>query len=287
MIYARLIGIDTYASGAQLYGCKRDVANMTAFLGLLQAQVLDPSLQDGKANRAAIIEKLEGDIANLADGDQLLIHFSGHGTTVDVGGRAEAIVCPYDFREGIAATGIGPGDVDALVAKLPYATARITIFADCCFSGGLQTDYFTTLSRTISGAMQVVGSWLRISPRRVRVRSFARSPIFTAAASQPALAAKDEKRNVVVLAANRGKSGECNFGKGTEGVFTHFLIQRLNEAGTAESASTTCAGVNELTSSERFDQEAELHGRKASYGTPLIQAANASPSPVVPSTTLT
>src|ERR1700760_4047402 len=162
MIYARLIGIDEYASGAELHGCKRDVANMAAFLGAHGVQVLNPSLQDSGANRAAIVGTLQADVARLGDGDQLIVHFSGHGATVDVGGNAEAVVCPYDFRERVRATGIGADDVDALVANM-FPTARITIFADCCFSGGLQPDYVASLRSKISGAMQLVGSSFRIS----------------------------------------------------------------------------------------------------------------------------
>jgi len=286
MIYARLIGIDNYAFGAGLHGCKTDVANMAAFLGGHNVRVLNPSLQDSSAYREAIVETLQGDVDRLGDGDELIVHFSGHGATVDVGGgNAEAVVCPYDFREGVRTTGIGAADVDALVANM-LPTARMTIFADCCFSGGLQPDYVATLRRTISGAMQLVGSWLRISPRRVRVRSFARSPVFTVTAAQLPLAATGTKGNVVVLAANRGKSGEYDFGQGYEGVFTHFLLQHLSDAGTAEPASSTCDAVNNLTLD--FAQQAELHGRSASYGDPLIQAANAPPPPAAaPSTALT
>jgi hypothetical protein len=273
MIYARLIGIDAYPSNT-LYGCNNDVTNMTALLTSLGVNVLPP-LRDGDAEVVSVLKTLLGDVGRLNGGDQLIIHFSGHGSQLYFQGSSRAAACPVNFQEGNRNSGVIDVDLDSLTQKLPSG-ARVTIFADCCFSGGLQRNFIAALgvafARTIGRFAARAG---RPAFPKLRVRAFARS---NSAPSQN-FAGPTGTRDVVVLAASGfgQESGEYDFGgkgaDGIQGVFTHFLIQRLAAGNAGEPATATCAAINDLTRG-KFTQVAELHGNSASWSKPLIQSAS-------------
>jgi caspase domain-containing protein len=282
MIYARLIGIDIYQNGPRLYGCNRDVDNMTIFLtGLvLGIQVLSPKLHDQTAPRSAMWDALRADVRNLKHGDQLIVHFSGHGTTVDVMGVPHAAACPFNFREQDASTGILDSDLDLIFNDL-LDGRRVTIFADCCFSGGLQKNWFLRVAAYLwRGVRRTAMKLRRRALPNVRIRRFSRAAGMDAA--QPAFG-DGGGRDVVVLAANRGNSGEHDFGYGSEGIFTHFLIQHLSAGNIAQPATTTRDKVNDLTGTGGFGQRADLHGNTKSFNKPLIDISAASaPPPAAP-----
>ncbi|HYW54013.1 MAG TPA: caspase family protein [Dongiaceae bacterium] len=273
MIYARLIGIDAYASNT-LYGCNNDVTNMAAFLAALGVSV-QPPLRDGAADAGSILNILLADVGRLNAGDQLIVHFSGHGSQRYFQGITRAAACPIDFRDGDRDSWIIDLDLGTLTQALVRG-ARVTIFADCCFSGGLEQNFVQVLGgalkRTMLGFAARVG--LAASPR-VRVRAFARSNAAPSLSLTGAIGTGD----VVVLAASGfgQESGEHDFGgsgpAGIQGVFTHFLIQRLSGGNIGEAATATCAGINTLAHGN-FTQVAELHGNSASWNRPLIEVAN-------------
>jgi hypothetical protein len=273
MIYARLIGIDAYPSNT-LYGCNNDVTNMAAFLAGLGVDVVAP-LRDGAADAGSILSTLLADVQRLNAGDQLIVHFSGHGSQLYFQGITRSAACPIDFRSGDRNSGIIDVDLGTLMQAL-RDQARVTIFADCCFSGGLEKNFAQVLgealTRTMLGFAARVG--LPVSPK-LRVRVFAQS---NAASSQSVTGAIGTGDVVVLAASGSGQeSGECDFGgtgsAGIQGVFTHFLIQHLNGGNIGEPATATCAGINALTHG-KFTQVAELHGNGASWNRPLIEVAN-------------
>jgi len=263
MTRARLIGIDRYPDPAnELHGCKNDVQTMRAFLeGLQTVQVLQP-LCDAAADVASIDAALVRDIAALGDGDQLLVHFSGHGSRLYFAGALRAAACPVNFMEGDRVSAIIDLDIgNALAALRPLA--RVTIFADCCFSGGLQQDFVELLP-------------LADVPT-VRVRRFVSKPGRAGGrvrAPAPARTFDDVigDHDVVLLSASgfAQRSGETSFGNAVEGIFTHFLVQHLaayvniDEPATA-TRDAVCVAV------AAFPQRAELHGRRLSFDKPLIQ----------------
>lgn len=137
---ALLIGINYYGSTCQLSGCINDVTNMrvalerasyTEFRVLTDAPGGDAATQPTKAN---ILAGLQWLVAGATAGDQLFVHYSGHGThTYDWGGdeedRQDEAWCPVDMH---AAGLILDDELRAVFGACP---ARAYVVSDCCHSG--------------------------------------------------------------------------------------------------------------------------------------------------------
>src|SRR5262245_50717741 len=109
--WALLVGIDEYAAHLPpLRGCVNDVAAMRIFLmnqlGVPPANIR--MLTNAQARRADLIRAFEEfliDNPSVRHGDQILFHFSGHGSRmrdphgVEADGYLETIV-PHDSRVG-------------------------------------------------------------------------------------------------------------------------------------------------------------------------------------------
>lgn len=284
MIYARLIGIDRYEHGDDLLGCNNDVANMASFLQRLNLGITisPPTLSDDNADLDAVLKALREDVARLRPDDQLIVHFSGHGSQLYVKGVSWAAACPFNFALDDDTSGIVEPDLQNVFGKLP-PRARVTIFADCCFSGGLETDYAQSLGGRLFRAVRGMAKKVRLARSPLdRVRAF---PGSTVPGTLPTVSGGPD---VVVLAASgfAQESGEKDFGgagaAGVQGVFTHFLIEHLSAAGNLDQPATaTRDGVRALTAGT-FEQKAELHGNTTSWDKPLIERRRSGvPQPVL------
>ncbi len=265
--YARLIGVNNYETGTQLHGCVNDVQNMEVLLKSLNVSVL-PSLCDADANVRNVLTKVRGDVGLLGVGDQLIVHFSGHGVQL-YDGVTRAAACPVDFQENDPSSGISDLDIEDLLSRLD-PNARVTIFVDCCFSGGLERDYVLQLAEKAPEQHS-----------KFRVRRFPATS--TEGGSRHLLGIAAGPRTFDDVIANNGDvvllsasgfqqtSGEDDFEDRTEGVFTHFLVEHLKGGNVAEPASATLNAICAATKNSKYPQVAELHGRKASWSKPLIQ----------------
>jgi len=147
-IWALLVGIDTYLSNtvAPLRGCINDVAAMRILLqtryGVPDTQIR--MLRGPEATRTAMLQAFADFLiqnAQIGYGDQIVFHYSGHGSQMRVGpheyepdGLNETIV-PYDSRT--------PGVYDipdktlaTLLDQLAAAKGdQLTVILDCCHAG--------------------------------------------------------------------------------------------------------------------------------------------------------
>jgi hypothetical protein len=267
-----LIGIDEYeVLGNELHGCKNDVGNMRRFLEGLNVTVADP-LCDRQAGVSAVLKALHEDVAKLKAREQLIVHFSGHGWVMSFLGQQRGVACPWNFHKNDRNSGIIDLDLEELFTHL-NPDARMTIFVDCCFSGALEPRIWV-----LPGVAWLAGRIARLRAKRAselkphfRVRRFGQPVLSGLGAPSRTLDDIIGDHDVVVLAASGGKqnSGEDKFGNGIEGVFTHFLLQRLAVA-IDEPASDTCKAIINLTG-DKYEQVAELHGRHESWKKPLIE----------------
>ncbi len=141
---ALLIGIDEYAAPGvrDLKGAVNDVALMRAIL----IDKFDTpakniaTLTDEQATRAAIIKAIQDDlIAKANPEDVVILHFSGHGSTIkdrsgdEVDGFDETLV-PHDGRtEGVF--DITDDEINGLLHQLTQKTKKVTFILDSCHSG--------------------------------------------------------------------------------------------------------------------------------------------------------
>src|SRR5438876_11780237 len=147
--WALLVGIDEYQGEGvpNLNGCVNDVEAMRVFLmnqlGVPEDHIL--LLSNRQATRAAILQSFEAfliDNAAITFNDQMLFHYSGHGsqmrdtTGVEPDGHNETIV-PHDSRTHHPDVyDIPDKTLGALLARLAERKDNnITVILDSCHSG--------------------------------------------------------------------------------------------------------------------------------------------------------
>lgn len=256
---AILVGIDDYAHTTSLVGCINDVKDMAAYLVGIGVQAIH-SLRGPAATRAAILALLGGSIQQLRSGDELIVHYSGHGAALPGGGHLHAALCPFDFDPS-GSGAIYDTEVAVMLRTLADG-ARVSFVVDACYAGGLQPDFARLLD-------------VALTPRH-RIRSV---PAPAAFAAQLAAANGNfdttfydvaAQHDVVLLAACGlpYTAGEAHFSRHANGVLTHYLLRTLAEP---TSAATAQAVLNDLIGTMgQFQQKPELHGRSALFTQPFL-----------------
>ena len=103
---ALLVGINKYATaGSDLQGCVNDVTNVRDIL-LKYYGFTVPDIRvltDDRATKVNIIERLGWLIAEVSAGDNIVFHFSGHGSQIrdrngdELKDGLDEIICPHDM----------------------------------------------------------------------------------------------------------------------------------------------------------------------------------------------
>ena len=147
---AVFIGVNYPGSSAPLQGCVNDVRMMKNLLEkkckmkILNSKIFvdEKKFRDrtGQPTKKNIIEAMKWLGSDNQPGDNIFLHFSGHGTQVkakhdkhEVDGMDEAI-CPSDCEtHGL----IIDDDIYKLCVKYVPAGCRLTAVMDCCHSGSI------------------------------------------------------------------------------------------------------------------------------------------------------
>lgn len=134
---ALLIGINKYESGGNLKGCVNDITTMYNILK--DKYGFNPNaiyiLQDYKATRANIIKGLIWLASGSRPDDELVLHYSGHGSRVpdysgdEIDGYDE-ILCPTDMDWRFPLT----DDVLSEIINTIHKEAYFTFLCDSCYS---------------------------------------------------------------------------------------------------------------------------------------------------------
>jgi len=140
---ALLVGINAYPNPAnRLEGCVNDVFLMSAVLQECGFQPEDIRVVlDERATTANILERFHWLLDDVADGNERVLFYSGHGAQIPAyGGRQEIdhlneCLVPYDF-DWSPEHAITDKQFVAFYSQLPYESHFAAIF-DCCHSGGL------------------------------------------------------------------------------------------------------------------------------------------------------
>jgi len=138
---ALCIGVDAYPTvGDRLAGCVADARAWSSVLGGLGFDVT--SLLDSDATREGILQAMVTLVSGSAEGDVLVVQYSGHGTHVlDLDGDEKAggdayddqdeALCPVDFRTGEL---LIDDDLGRVWDLLPPGVG-VTLLFDSCHSG--------------------------------------------------------------------------------------------------------------------------------------------------------
>ena len=146
--YALLVGVNKYqAPGNDLRGCVNDVVNMRNMLinvfGFEAENIR--VVVDERATFDGICERLDWLICKAKPGDQLVFHFSGHGSQIvcrDNGGELDGmteLICPHDMDWDRPLT----DDILADYFREVPEDAHLTFIADCCHSGTISRGEFS------------------------------------------------------------------------------------------------------------------------------------------------
>lgn len=136
---AVVVGINNYDVRApKLNGCVNDALQMADMLrrhfDFDNANIR--VVTDERATQEAILARLEWLVADARAGDQLVFHFSGHGSQVadrdgDELDQLDEIICPYDMDWDHPLT----DDVFARYFARLSPQVNLTVVLDCCHSG--------------------------------------------------------------------------------------------------------------------------------------------------------
>lgn len=149
---ALLIGINYFGTQNELNGCIKDVQNISNLLTTLyqykpeNIKLLSDDQMNNKPTKINIINNINSIVAVTKPGDELFIHYSGHGTQIrdidgdeknnpDAHGKDDAL-CPCDFGQYNDESGFISDDElrVMIVNKIPKG-AKLRAFFDCCHSG--------------------------------------------------------------------------------------------------------------------------------------------------------
>lgn len=169
---ALLVGVNKYQTpGMDLRGCVNDVHNM--WQCIVNKFGFDPDqvrvLTDNRATTKAIIRRLNWMVTNLQPGDELLFHFSGHGSFIrdrngdELNDHKDELLCPYDMDWDNPFT----DDILARIFSRVPVDARLVFIADCCHSGtmdrGIPQNPHEVLAKKIDPPLDIM---LRSEGRR-------------------------------------------------------------------------------------------------------------------------
>ncbi len=149
---AVIVGINNYDVRApKLNGCVNDALQMAEMLRR-HFRFENTNIRvvtDERATQEAILARLEWLVADARGGDQLVFHFSGHGSQVadrdgDELDQLDEIICPYDMDWDHPLT----DDVFARYFARLSSEVNLTVVLDCCHSGtGLRDVRQNTVDR--------------------------------------------------------------------------------------------------------------------------------------------
>jgi len=224
---ALLVGINKYRPelDANLRGCVNDIENIRHLL--ITYFGFNPDnirvIIDERATQASILDRLHWLIDEAVSGDELVFHFSGHGSQVrdrhndELSDGLDEILCPHDLDWDNPITDDLLADI---VAKVPSG-AHFTMIADCCHSG--------TISRAIGAdAAYSVKPRFILPPFDIRCRSLGRDLEKKPIGRE--IKCDDTLQHVLLSACRDDQTaGDANINGKFQGVLTWALTEAITE----------------------------------------------------------
>lgn len=229
---AVVVGVNNYdyLNGANLSGCVPDAQLMANTLKKFNFQVT--LLTDKDATKQSIVTALGSAKTASKPSERFVFYFAGHGTRASDG---RSVLLPCDSREDNEANDLKSEELYENVNDIP-ARSR-TVLLDSCFSGGMA---------------RAIGKLNKSRKHNLKTRFHARSSklipkdLATVMANPPQNPGSDAaKENSAApskicyfTATKRNEqAGEDEFPDGTRhGVFTYYLVQRLNNVKPGQDA---------------------------------------------------
>lgn len=276
---AVLIGINKYqVPGADLRGCVNDVRNLasvlTTYYGFPAKNVT--TLLDGKATKKAMEKAIAALIRSGKAGDELLLHYSGHGSNVpddngDEADHRDEILCPTDLDWN------DPLRDDWL--RKTFDTMKkgvnLTVIMDCCHSGTVTRQMVPPDAERISRYLPCPLDLMATESGRDlsgKVRGGLRSASRGGKGRVSAKGTRGGKAGRDVVHANIGEclitgcrdtqtSADAHIGGAYNGALTYYLVEAIKEAQGQVSYRELHAQTVAKLKQNDFDQVPQLEGQ--------------------------
>ena len=257
-VYALLVGIDAYPSPmTPLHGCVNDVQ---AFEAVLRDRHAGPDvrlellvLTDAQATRKAVIDGFLTHLCKAGPGDTALFFYAGHGSQqrtppeywhLEPDHLDETLVC-FDSRQPDEYD-LADKELAKLIARVAERDPHIVAILDSCHSGsGTRNMSNTGVRRAPADQRERPASTMLASPAEAES-----DPAATTRATADARGGwlRLPKGRHVVLSACRDneEAREVRIGDNVHGVFSHFLIDTLQNASGAWTYRDLFKRVNAL-----------------------------------------
>jgi hypothetical protein len=248
---AVLVGINKYPAhmDADLSGCVNDVINMRNLL--VEKYGFDPDnirvLTDDRATKASIFARLEW-LMDSNKGDELVFHYSGHGSQVrdrngdELNDDLDEILIPYDHDWD---TPLLDDEIGEIFKKQPVGT-NLTMLADCCHSG--------SISRAISKKKKK--NRFLTPPFDIRNRSLDRDLSLRKIGVKP----KGTQRHILASGCKDNQtSADAYIGATWQGAFTYALTSTL-KTNPNQSWTSAIEKLSSLLEVKGYDQTPQLSG---------------------------
>jgi hypothetical protein len=249
---ALLVGINAYPNpNNNLRGCINDIIDMEYFIttkNKVYAKENIKTLTDNRATKKGILDHLNWLLLGASAGDQILFHYSGHGTQLpshspyfEKDGLDE-IICPYDFSDADATkTAITDKEFAKIFATIPKGVHFVWI-SDSCHSEDLSRKQHIATD--------------------TRFRRFNHEPQQGINIPVASLSAEPIPLHGVLLSgcASHQLSADAYINNRFNGAFTHYLIKNLSQYGEDASMQEIVKYVNIDLMENDYDQNPQSEG---------------------------
>lgn len=271
---ALLVGINAHP-GSELRGCLNDVKLMYDFLTVDKKFPADNIrvLTDGRATRAAILDRIRWLVGTARPNDTLVFHFSSHGTQVrdrsgdELEDNLDEVFCPVDMDWDNPLTDDVLGQE---FSKLPQG-ARLTIVADCCHSGTATREGMSNpdpaLYRKARQLTPPLDIQLRAENRVLPVRKIARKKTIERRGTDGKLVLEDKTgkamRHMLISGCASNETSADAYIAGTyHGALTYYLVNVAKKAPGRPFADVHQIVAKTILSSG-YSQHSQLEGSPA------------------------
>jgi uncharacterized caspase-like protein len=257
---ALLVGINAYPNPSNnLRGCINDIVDMEYFISA-KNKVYDKenirTLTDSTATKKGILTELNWLLQGASAGDQILFHYSGHGTQIPSQHTSfekdglDEIICPYDFSgSNEAQTAISDKEFAQIFAKIPQGVHFVWI-SDSCHSEDLSRKQASTEASNI------------VTLTQARFRRFNHEQQQKAIAHTESISAAPIPLHGALLSgcASHQLSADAYINNRFNGAFTHYLIKNLNMYGQDASMEDIIKYVNIDLMENDYEQNPQSEG---------------------------
>jgi hypothetical protein len=233
-------------------------------------------LDDREATKKKAIRGLQWLCMGAKKGDELVIHYSGHGTQVpvttetagfEIDGLDECLVC-YDFNWDEP---LRDDDLNQFITNLSKGV-RVLFIADCCFSGTLlrnplppkvKNRYIPPpLHTTLTGDINLDEDLCMMSSKH-------KTRDGKSIVKHKFIVNSTDQGDAILISgcSDKQTSADAYIGGRYHGALTFYLAQTLKEANWNISYADLIIKVNEKLDREEYEQDPQLEGKEAYMST--------------------